>query len=327
MHIGVVGMGAVGARVFRYLRSREGVVTSEMPGGHRRHMLPQLRKKTPADVVVLAKPQQVSSAAFYLSRGISVVSVAGGLSEVENLLALNSLARQNGATLVVGAAFSPGISCLLAAKAVAEFQLVEEIHVARAGTGGRACARSYHRALGQRGKEWLEGEWFMRAGGSGRELCWFPDPVGPQDCYRAGLSEPLLLQATYPKARRIGARRAARRQDRFTAHLPMLTPPPAEGGVGAVRVEVRGRKDGQPTQIVLGAASRPAIAAAALATEVAILVGEQIAGLKNEGSGDSKSSDTALGATGLAGLVDPSPLLRAVRSYGVTFWKYEGADF
>ena len=318
MHIGVVGTGAVGARVFRHLRSR--VTASEMPGGHRRHLLPQLRKKTSADAVVLAKPQPVSSAAFYLSRGVSVVSVAGGLSEVENLLALNSLARQNGAVLVAGAAFSPGVSCLLAAKAASEFQLVEEIHVARAGTGGRACARSYHRSLGQRGVEWLEGGWHTRAGGSGRELCWFPDPVGPQDCYRAGLSEPLLLQAAYPKARRIGARRAARRLDRFTAHLPMLTPPPAEGGVGAVRVEVRGRKDGQPTQTVLGAASRPAIAAAALAAEVAILLGEQA-------SGEGKGAAFAPGATGLAGLADPLLLLRAVRSQGVAFWKYEGADF
>lgn len=330
MRIGVVGTGAVGARVFRHLRSREGVTASEMPGGHRRHLLPQLRKKTPADVVVLAKPHPVSSAAFYLSRGVSVVSVAGGLSEVENLLTLDSLARQNDAVLVAGAAFSPGVSCLLAAKAAAEFQLVEEIHAARAGTGGRACARSYHRSLGQRGVEWLEGEWRSRAGGSGRELCWFPDPVGPQDCYRAGLSEPLLLQAAYPKARRIGARRAARRQDRFTAHLPMLTPPPAEGGVGAVRVEVRGRKDGHPTQTVLGAASRPAIAAAALAAEVAMLLGEQASGEGKDAEGKSSGQRAAVfapGATGLAGLVDPSPLLRAVRSHGITFWKYEGADF
>lgn len=330
MHIGVVGTGAVGARVFRHLRSREGVTASEMPGGHRRHLLPQLRKKTSADVVVLARPQQVSSAAFYLSRGVSVVSVAGGLGEVENLLALNSLAIGNDATLVAGAAFSPGVSCLLVAKAASDFQLVEEIHVARAGTGGRACARNYHRSLRQRGVEWLEGEWRTRAGGSGRELCWFPDPVGPQDCYRAGLSEPLLLQAAYPKVRRIGARRAARRQDRFTARLPMLTPPPAEGGVGAVRVEVRGRKDGQPTQTVLGAAARPALAAAALAAEVAMLLAEQVAGDKMPAeriAGSRILNSKGAGATGLAGLADPAPLLRAVRSQGVTFWRYEGADF
>jgi len=314
MHIGVVGTGAVGARVLRYFRSREGVTASEMPGGHRRHLLPQLRKKTPADVVVLARPHQVSSAAFYLSRGVSVVSVAGGLSEVKNLLALNSLAIGNDAVLVAGTAFSPGVSCLLAAKAASEFQLVEEIHVARAGTGGRACARNYHRSLGQRGVEWLEGEWRTRAGGSGRELCWFPDPVGPQDCYRAGLSEPLLLQAAYPKARRIGARRAARRQDRLTARLPMLTPPPAEGGVGAVRIEVRGRKDGQPTQTILGAAARPALAAAALAAEVAMHLARQVA--NDQSSAEHTNSSQALnikgvGTTGLAGLADPAPLLRA----------------
>ena len=31
-----------------------------------------------------------------------------------------------------------------------------------------------------------------RAGGSGRELCWFPDPIGAVDCYRPALPDPLL---------------------------------------------------------------------------------------------------------------------------------------
>ena len=38
----------------------------------------------------------------------------------------------------------------------------------------------------------------------------------------------------------ISARRSARRRDRFTARLPMLSPPHQEGGIGALRVEVRG---------------------------------------------------------------------------------------
>lgn len=313
MHIGVIGKGVVGGRAIRLLRSHEDVTATELASDHRKRLRPYLRNfRQPAvDVVILATPQQVSSAAQYLSQGVSVVATADSLNEVENLLALDSLARANKACLIVGAAFSPGLSCVLAVKAAGDFQLVEEIHLTRTGTGGRACAKSYHRSLRQRAIEWCDGSWRTRAGGSGRELCWFPDPIGPVDCCLAGLAEPLLLQAAYPRARRIVARRAARRQDRWTSKFPMLTPPPAEGGVGAVRVEVRGRKSGEPSQTVLGAVARPGAAAAAVAVETALRLG----------SGELVCE----GAAGLAGLVDPHSFLRSVRANGVSFWRYEGA--
>ena len=87
---------------------------------------------------------------------------------------------------------------------------------------------------------WQDGDWVDYLGGSGRELYWFPEPVGALDCYRADIADPLLLHAAFPDVTRISARRSARRRDRFTARLPMLSPPHEEGGVGAVRVELRG---------------------------------------------------------------------------------------
>lgn len=314
MHIGVIGKGVVGGRAIRLLRSKENVTVTEPPSSHRKRLRPYLRtlRQPSIDVLILATPQQVSTAAQYLSQGVSVVTTADSLSEVENLLALDSLAKTNGASLILGATFSPGLSCLLAVKAASGFQLVEEIHVNRAGAGGRACAKSYHRSLRQRAIEWYDGSWRTRSGGSGRELCWFPDPIGPVDCCRAGLPEPLLLQAVYPRARRIVARRAARRQDRWTSNFPMLMPPPAEGGVGAVRVEVRGSQDGEPSQTVLGAVAKPGAAAAAVAVEAAVRLA----------SGEL----VVQGATGLAGLVDPHSMLKAVRAHGVSFWSYEGSD-
>ena len=50
----------------------------------------------------------------------------------------------------------------------------------------------------------------------------------------------------------------------------MLTPPHNEGGIGAIRVEVRGSKNGVQENIVLGVSEYPALAAAsvtALTTE------------------------------------------------------------
>src|SRR3546814_6619520 len=75
--------------------------------------------------------------------------------------------------------------------------------------------------------------------GSGRELCWFPDPIGAEDCYRAELPDAVLLVPHFPLVDRVTARLSATRRDRITAHLPMLRKPHPEGLVGAVRVEVR----------------------------------------------------------------------------------------
>ena len=118
---------------------------------------------------------------------------------------------------------------------------VDEIHVARLGTGGPACARQHHDSLGGTALDWRDGGWQRRAAGSGRELSWFPDPIGAADCYRAALPDALLLVPAFPGVGRVTARLAATRRDRLTARLPMLRPPHPEGGLGAVRVEVRGR--------------------------------------------------------------------------------------
>jgi hypothetical protein len=47
--------------------------------------------------------------------------------------------------------------------------------------------------------------------------------------------------------------------------MPMLTPTHVEGGTGAVRVELRGRRGTAQETLVLGAAERPAVGAAVVA--------------------------------------------------------------
>ena len=86
---------------------------------------------------------------------------------------------------------------------------VDEIHIAMHGTGGPACARQHHHALGSRGRGWHDGAWIERPGGSGRELVWFPEPIGPADCYRGALGDPLVLHRAFPAAERISARVSA----------------------------------------------------------------------------------------------------------------------
>ncbi|MDP9070922.1 MAG: Gfo/Idh/MocA family oxidoreductase, partial [Actinomycetota bacterium] len=264
----VVGAGAVGARAARQL------VSTKAFAGLRLVDVDQSRADAVAaslgvgvavasweperlgdgDVVVLATPgrhRDLAEAA--LARGAHVVSVADAIPEVRDLLALDPEARGRGRSVVVGAGFAPGLTCVLARHAAAGFDTIDEVHVAKVGTGGPACARQHHRSLRSDALDWRDGDWARRRGGSGRELCWFPDPAGAQDCYRAGLADALVLVPAFPGVQRVTARVAASRRDRLTARLPMLRRPHSEGLLGAARVEVRGRR-GLATDVrVLGA--------------------------------------------------------------------------
>ena len=219
-----------------------------------------------ADVVVVASPRgtQLEAVKKAISLRRPTVVVSDGLSETVSILNLEKEAFELGVPVVVGTGFAPGLSCVLTAYGKTLLEQTEEIHVSKMGTGGPACALVHHRALSRMSFGWREDKWDKRLGGSGRELLWFPEPVGPQDCYHAALSDPILLHNAFPEVSRISAKMAATRRDRVTAFFPMLTPPHSEGGIGAIRVELRGSKNGVQENIVLGVSEHPASAAAAV---------------------------------------------------------------
>ena len=210
-----------------------------------------------AKVVVLAGPSPHTPVAKeFLGKGVSVVSTSDDIADCLNLLSLSELATENKSTLTIGAASSPGMSCLLVRNLSKAFDSIDEVHIALHGTGGPACARQHHRALSGQSIGWHDGEWLRRPAGSGRELCWFPEPVGAYDCYRGELPDPLLIKRAFPELVRVTARVSATRRDRVFARLPMLIPPRAEGGMGGLRVEVRGTKNGERVVDVVGVAER-----------------------------------------------------------------------
>lgn len=286
----VVGVGAVGARVARSLLAAEQSVTVEVDDirpdlvntlvpslGDRasavRHYPPGTidpETRVPR-VIVLAQPRpHLAMATAALEAGITVVSVCDDLDDVRNLMALDRVARRSSASLVVGAALSPGLSGLIARHLSARLDRLDEIHVAIHGTGGPECAMQHHRALGGTSLGWHDRAWVERPAGSGRELAWFPEPLGAKDCYRAEMADPILLPRAFPEVERAIARMSATRRDRLTARLPMLTPPHPEGGLGGLRVEVRGEREGQRVALVAGVAERTAIAAAQVAAVFAL---------------------------------------------------------
>lgn len=324
--VAVVGVGAVGARTARQLVSTTDmgrVVLRDLDDrrvdGAARSLgsqavadLPPYTDLPDVDVVVLATPAgtHVDLALRLLERNVSVVSVSDSVDDVRGLLDLDAEARERGRSVIVGAGFSPGLSCVLARHAASVFERVDEVHVAMTGTGGPECARQHHRALAGHAVDWRDGGWVSRRGGSGRELCWFPDPVGAQDCYRAARPEALLLASAFDGVARVTARMGATRRDRLTARLPMLRKPHPEGGPGAVRVEVRGRQGEGREVRVLGAMDRPAVAAGAVAAVAAVCV---------------LDGDVARpGAAGLAELVEPIPFLAELARRGVKAAVFEG---
>jgi len=255
--IHVVGRGVVARRIHRLLLDRPVIVHDARWSG--------VTGVSPGDVVVLAHGgEHAPQVPDLLARDLHVVTAGDSLDDAVSLLDVDLSGF--GRSLVVGAAMSPGLSGLLARHLASRFDVVDEIHIAIHGTAGPACAREYHRALSGLSPAWRDGTWVDHVGGSGRELCWYPEPVGAKDSYRARIASPILLHRAFPDVERVTARRSARRRDRFTAWLPMLRAPHDEGGIGALRVELRGADGSGARQChVVGIAELVGTAAAATA--------------------------------------------------------------
>lgn len=279
-----MGAGAVGARLARSLVTDAGLTelfVEESDARRATDVLASLddervsrveRPPTGADavdVVILAHPtgDHVARAEEALVAGSHVVSTSDDVGEIRALLALQQIARRADRNLLVGAAFSPGVSCLLAVHAAAELERVDEVHVARVGVGGPACERQQQRALHAPSLDWRDGAWSERPGGAGRELCYFPDPIGGVDCFRAARPEAMLLVPLFSDAQRVTARLGTQKANPLRAKLFGRRRVPSDGSPGAIRVELRGPgSDGYAT-VVLGCMDRASVAASALAAE------------------------------------------------------------
>lgn len=326
MRVALVGAGAVGRRVARNFagsdevesltlvhREPERIAALVQALGEGVHVRRGgLEDVPPADVTVVAVPsgnRRVAEVA--LAHGSHVISCTDDPAEVRQLVACDRLAKTLERSLVVGAAMAPGLGCVLAGYLSSSFDRVDEIHVASVGTGGPACARQHHAALTSLAFDWEDGEWRRRPGGSGRELVWFPEPVGGADCYRAGLADPLLLVPAFPEAKRVTARLEATRRDRMTSWLPMMRRPHPEGLVGAVRVEMRGWAFGQAKTAIVGVAAPPAVAASATCTVAARCA--------------AKGLLARTGAGGLAELITaPGLFLQDLAPFGLRVSTFEG---
>jgi hypothetical protein len=136
------------------------------------------------------------------------------------------------------------------------------------------------------------------------------------------MADPILMHEVFPQAQRISARMSANRRDRFTSRLPMLSPPNAEGGLGGVRVEIRGSYQGQRRTEVAGVAERTGMIAAAVATACAKYV------LQSHASPTDSSYPLSAGVVMLGSSTLNNRILvdEVIRS-GISILEYVGAEF
>lgn len=289
--IGVVGHGITGSRA---------ALTLQTLGQSVR--VASLRSATDlfdCHTVILAHgAPQSALASTFVAQGISVVSTSDNLEDVLSLIDAQERAESRNAVVVAGVACSPGMSGLLVSHMSRAFESIDEVHTAVHGTGGPMCARQHHESLAGLSVGWHDGEWLQRPAGSGRELCWFPDPVGARDCYRFASPEPVLLQRIEPALQRITSRISATRRDRLTARLPMLRRPHPEGLEGALRVEVRGVRNGRRHVEIVGIADRVGTIAGVVAAHTAVAITRQsiAPGVHNLGQATLPNADILDGA-------------------------------
>ena len=282
----VLGVGAVGTRLARQLVSSADVeqvllrdertsrVESVVASLGERAVVDHDPYEAPADVdvVVLAGPAggHRRQAEVFLRRGQPVVSVADAVADVRGLLDLDAEARERGVAVVVGAGFSPGLSCVLARHAA--------VALRRRRRDPRGPRR--HRRAGLRPPA-PPGARRGRPRLARRRLAAAARGLGPRAVLvprshrRAGLLPGRPARRPAPRARLPAACSGSRPgcgPPAGTASRPgcrCCWPTHPEGGPGALRVEVRGRRGNSRDVAVLGAMDRPAVAAGAVAAVAA----------------------------------------------------------
>ena len=83
--------------------------------------------------------------------------------------------------MLAGCGLAPGLADVLVRHAGGALDSVDEVHVARFGVGGPACAALARRTQREPSREWRE-EAVAHDRRRGDELIWFPDPVGAREC-------------------------------------------------------------------------------------------------------------------------------------------------
>jgi hypothetical protein len=262
------------------------------------------------DAVASAVPADADAALARaaVERGVPFASVADHDAALTALLELDEPARARGTMVVAGCGLAPGLADVLVRHASGALDSIDEVHVARFGIGGPACADIARRAQREPSVEWRERPIEIGRHRSA-ELIWFPDPVGARECELVATGVELLAAAS-PGVERVTVRLGVPVVRRFTP--PGRRDPAA--GFGAVRAEVWGWRGPERATVVYGVIERTAVAAGT----VLGVATAWLAGVLPE------MGEAAPGATGLGTAVKPAPFLAELARRGVKAAVFEG---
>ena len=320
----VCGLGNVGRRVARTLVDGDGidtVVISDRRANHRDRAMETLGSTASianwpvteatmreADVVVtaLADSHDLIVVELAIRCGTNVVSVSDHPDVMLGLQNFDARAIDRGVTVVGGCGLSPGCTEILARHGASLFDSVDEIKIARAGAAGRASLAAVHEQRRAVPVVWRKGWW--RETARLVEQVWFPEPIGATECQVVRGANDLL--ASY-----LGAS-----VDLTTLWADVKRPALMhrhDEGLGGIRVEVWGVRDGHRDVVVYGIVDRVSSMVAALAGWTA----EQLAAAP----GGRGYGIPPAGVHSVAEVVDVRDALRALGDRGVTAAIFEGA--
>lgn len=237
-----------------------------------------------------------------IEAGTYYVSICDDYDAAEEAMSLDAQAREAGITAVTGVGWTPGVTNVLARRAVDELDEVDEVAISwgchASDTAGKAVTLHYMHAVTGMIPSYIDGRIVRLAAGSGLERVRFPEPVGEIDVFHAGHPEPITMPR-FINARTVTLKGGlvegylvelcnllvklrltdtVRKKDMlgkaFNAILPYLEnigKPPESGS--ACRVDVTGKKNGRWTHIAYGAAAHMDVLTGVPAAVGVLLVG------------------------------------------------------
>jgi hypothetical protein len=253
--------------------------------------------------------RDVAVAEHAIEIGAAFASVADDADSITQLLALDTAAVDAGVMLAIGCGFAPGLSDVLARHAANAMDVLEEVHVARAGAAGPESVATVRDALRRNAVLSREGS-VREVRPRGHELVWFPEPVRSRDCTLVA-SGVALLTRSFPETQRITVRFSDVQRRNWWSPAP-----PLDAQWGAIRVECWGRRNALETPLTYGCVARTGVVAGTmLALTGAALVGALPL---------LRSDAPHAGAHGLGALLDPVPTLHECATRGISVAAFEG---
>jgi lysine 6-dehydrogenase len=219
-----------------------------------------------------------------IEAGVPLVTICDDYDGAEEVLGLDSAAKEKKVTIVTGCGLSPGLSNVLARKAADQLERVDAIHVAWAASasdskGYAVILHVLHMVTGEV-PTYRDGQAALVAAGSEGERLEFPRPLGRVRVFHVGHPEPVTIPRFIEGVRTVTLKgglsenylsnlsrwlararltNTAGKKDRLGRvikwTLPALKPfgKPKEPMSG-IRVDAVGLKDGQETRLVYSAA-------------------------------------------------------------------------